>query len=89
MTVGAALVLYAIIWFLVLFVVLPMNLETQDEQGEVVPGTSGSAPANPNLRRKAFIVTIASVFIWLVCAGVIVFELLPLEMFDFYNGIEK
>jgi predicted secreted protein len=31
-------------WFLTLFVVLPFFAKTQDEAGEVVPGTPGSAP---------------------------------------------
>ena len=35
----AALVLFAVIWFLVLFVVLPLRLETQGDRGEKVPGT--------------------------------------------------
>ena len=58
MTITAAIVLFAVIWFLTLFVVLPIGLRTQGEDGEVVPGTPSSAPANPRLRRKFFWVTL-------------------------------
>ena len=44
MTVVSAFVLWVIIWFLTLFVVLPIGLTTQEEAGEVVPGTPAGAP---------------------------------------------
>ena len=89
MTIGAALVLFAVVWFMVLFVILPLRLETQGEKGEVVKGTPASAPESVNLWRKAFWVTVVSVVVWAILATIIVFQLVPLEWFDFYVGIEK
>ena len=88
MTIGAALVLYAVIWFMVLFVVLPLRLETQGERGEVVKGTPSSAPEGVNLKRKALWVTLISFVVWVIAAGIIVTGIIPIDTFDFYSGIE-
>ncbi|PLS23536.1 DUF1467 family protein [Neptunicoccus cionae] len=89
MTIGAALVLYAVVWFMTLFIVLPIKLKSQTEDGAVVKGTPSSAPANPQLGKRALIVTGVSVVIWLGLMGIIVSGIIPLETFDFYNGIES
>lgn len=89
MNIGAAAVLYAVVWFMVLFVVLPLRLETQGERGEVVKGTPSSAPAGINLKRRALVVTVAATIIWAVIAGIIITDAIPLETFDFYNGIAE
>jgi len=81
----SALVLLAVIWFMVLFVVLPLNLRTQSEEGHVVPGTPGSAPTDPQLRRKARIVTLVSLPIWVVACAVIVSGLVTVEDFDLFH----
>ena len=52
MGITSALVLFAVIWFLVFLVVIPIRLETQGDVGEVEPGTHAGAPANPNLKKK-------------------------------------
>ena len=71
MSIVSAIVLFAVIWFMVLFVVLPIRLETQGDRGEIVPGTHAGAPANFSFRKKARLVTIISVVLWVVIAGVI------------------
>ncbi len=45
MTITAALVLFAVIWFMTFFVVLPLNLTTQGECGTGRAGTPPAAPA--------------------------------------------
>ena len=37
MGIASGLVLYAVIWFMVFFVVLPLRVTTQGDRGEVVP----------------------------------------------------
>ncbi|MDJ0629631.1 MAG: DUF1467 family protein [Rhodobacter sp.] len=71
MGVSSALVLFAVIWFLVLFVVLPLRLTTQGDVGEVTPGTQAGAPAELNIRKKFKIVTAVAFALWVVIAGVI------------------
>lgn len=68
----SAFVLYAVIWFLTLFVVLPLRLTTQAEDGNVVPGTPESAPAEAQMKRRLIVTTIAGTLIWAVVAGIIV-----------------
>lgn len=87
MTIAAALVLYAVIWFMTLFVVLPLRLQTQDEDGDVVPGTPGSAPANPQLGRRALVVTVIATVVWAIAAYIIVYVDVPLGFFDVYSRI--
>ncbi|MEE4120905.1 MAG: DUF1467 family protein [Paracoccaceae bacterium] len=85
MQITSALVLLAVIWFMVLFCVLPLNLRTQSEEGNVVPGTPGSAPVDPQLRRKAKIVTLVSLPIWVVACAVIITGVITVEDFDLFR----
>ena len=56
-------VVFAVVWFMTLFVVLPLGNRTQGDAGEVVAGTPASAPANPRMRRKFRLTTIFAVLI--------------------------
>jgi predicted secreted protein len=51
MSVTSAIAIYFIIWWIVLFAVLPWGMRTQEEAGEVVPGTVASAPARMRFLR--------------------------------------
>ncbi len=84
MAITSALVLLAVIWFATLFVVLPLNLKTQAESGEVVPGTPASAPDDPQMKRKAKIITMIAFPIWLILVAVILSGILPLSSLDMY-----
>ncbi len=88
MTITAALVLFAVIWFMVLFIVLPLNLTTQSEAGDVTPGTPESAPVDPKIGPKVKIVTAVSVVLWLVIAGVIISGAVTVADFDIFNRLE-
>lgn len=72
MAITSAIVLFAVVWWMVFFVVLPLRLTTQDEAGEIAPGTPGSAPANLNMRRKLKWTTAVAVVVWGVIFTIIV-----------------
>ncbi len=55
-----AYAIYFIIWWIMLFVILPFSGQTQDEAGEVVLGTVASAPAKQRILRLMVINTLAS-----------------------------
>lgn len=74
LTIGGALALYFIVWWLVLFAILPIRIRTQSDIGEVVPGTEPGAPASPALRERAIWTSIVSAVVF---AGVS--ALLPLS----------
>jgi predicted secreted protein len=55
--------IYFVVWWLCLFVVLPIGVKTQDEEESTILGTIGSAPARPMLVRKALAATVLSAVI--------------------------
>lgn len=66
MSLTASLAVYFVIWWVVLFCILPLNIQSQAEAGEVVDGTEPGAPVAPQLRRKAIITSIVSVGVFAV-----------------------
>jgi predicted secreted protein len=67
---GAAFAIYFIIWWLVLFAILPFGVRSQIEAGEVTPGTEHGAPHQHLMVRKALWTTlIAAVFFALYYAN--------------------
>jgi predicted secreted protein len=70
MAIGSIIAIFFVVWWIVLFAVLPWGVRTQEEEGEVVLGTSASAPAHPHLVRKAIITTfvaaIVTFLIWML-----------------------
>lgn len=71
MNLTGGIVLYAVLWFLTLFVVVPIGQKSQAESGEIVPGTPAGAPANLKVKRKLILTTVISAIIWAGIAWVI------------------
>jgi len=53
MTIAGGLAVYFVIWWTVLFAVLPFGVRSQAESGEVTRGTEPGAPVLPLLAVKA------------------------------------
>ncbi|MGQ0672729.1 MAG: DUF1467 family protein [Hyphomicrobium sp.] len=68
MDIAFALALYFMIWWMCLFAVLPFGLRTQSEDGEVVPGTPGSAPSKVRLKKvfliNSVVAAVVFAFVW-------------------------
>ena len=64
MSVPFAIAVYVIIWWTVLFAVLPIGVRTQGEDGAVVPGTPESAPTAPRLFRVVILTTAISALVF-------------------------
>lgn len=60
LTATGAVSLYFVIWWILLFAVLPFGVQSQAEAGEVVPGTDPGAPAAPRLREAALWTTLGA-----------------------------
>jgi predicted secreted protein len=60
MSLTFAVAVYLIIWWTVLFAVLPIGVRTQGEDGTIVPGTPESAPTAPRLLRVVLLTTVIS-----------------------------
>ena len=60
MSVPFAIAIYVVIWWTVLFAILPIGVRTQGEDGTIVPGTPASAPTQPRLMRVVLLTTLVS-----------------------------
>ena len=65
MTITSAIVLLSVYWFIILFIILPINVTTQKDERNIIEGTAPSSPVNPNLKRKFSITTIVSIILWI------------------------
>ena len=65
MTITSAIVLLSVYWFIILFIILPINVTTQNDERKIIEGTAPSSPVNPNLKRKFSITTIVSIVLWI------------------------
>jgi predicted secreted protein len=57
-TLAGGLAVYFVIWWTVLFAVLPFGVRSQAETGEVTQGTDPGAPAAPRMRKVALITSV-------------------------------
>lgn len=89
MTISAALVLFAVIWFMLLFVALPLRLKSQSEDGHVVPGTPASAPTDPMLKKKMKWVTFFALILWAIIYSIIVSGMITVEDFDVFHTLNS
>ncbi|MBF9035498.1 DUF1467 family protein [Rhodobacterales bacterium HKCCE2091] len=85
MNVVTGIVLYAIIWFLTLFVVLPFRMTTQGEAGDRVPGTHASAPSDASMKRRFLVTTAIASAVWAVVAGIILSGVVSVSDFDLFT----
>ncbi|RLK11264.1 DUF1467 family protein [Ruegeria conchae] len=88
MTITAAFVLFAVIWFMTLLVVLPVRIKTQGDLGDIVPGTHAGAPEVHHMKKKLWITTGISVVLWAIIAGIIISGLISVRDFDWLNQLE-
>ncbi|MFT4716596.1 MAG: putative secreted protein [Paracoccaceae bacterium] len=82
----SAIVLYVVIWFMCLFVILPLKITSQEEDGNIVPGTPASAPIDPMIKKKAIWVTIMATAIFVPVVIIIISGWISIEDMDFYPG---
>lgn len=79
MTLFTGIILYAMIYWLVLFAVLPWGNRPL-KQEDVEDGNVSSAPANPRIKQKFFITAFVAAAVWLV-----VYLLIYFDVIDFYQ----
>ena len=85
MSITSAIVLFAVIWFMVFLIVIPIRLQTQGDVGQVVPGTHAGSPEVHNLKKKAWITTGVSAVLWIIIAGVILSGWIMIRDLDFFG----
>lgn len=85
MAITSAIVLFAVIWFMLLLIALPMRMKSQEQDGNIVPGTPASAPVNPMIGKKMMWVTIVTVVLWVPLVAFIMSGAVSIHDIDFYN----
>lgn len=81
MSIGLAVAIYFIVWWTVLFAVLPIGLKTQEEEGHVVPGTPESAPARPRFLLIIVLTSLISAAVFALIYAVLVWQIIDWDRF--------
>lgn len=81
MTLGAAF--YFVVWWLTLFIVLPIGVRTQGEDGDVVPGTPESAPSSIRIGRIVLINTVVATIVFAILWLAMTWGWVTADMIDF------
>jgi predicted secreted protein len=77
MSLVGGLMIYVILWWMVLFTVLPFGVRTvREEGGEMIEGQAASAPARPRILTKMVVTTLISAVIMAVVVAVVEAELI-------------
>ena len=79
MSITSALVLFAVIWALTFFLVLPWGQVSQLEAGEVEPGTPASAPSDAMIKRKLIITTVIAAVAFAAVYCIVIFQWITLD----------
>jgi predicted secreted protein len=89
MSVTGAIVLFVVLWFMMMFIILPIRARSQADAGEVVPGTPEGAPANFRLGRTALIVTLWALLVWAISVGIILSGWISVQDLDWMNVLDE
>ena len=79
MSIATAIAIFFIIWWVVLFAVLPWGVRSQEESGTVSEGTDPGAPVVPRLWVK---------LVWTTLVSLVVFALVTLVYVNRWVTIE-
>jgi predicted secreted protein len=85
LSITGAIVLFAVIWFVILLALLPIGLRTQGEAGDVAPGTPSSAPADAMIRKKLVWTTIVTIALWAPLCALILWGGLSVRDIDVWH----
>ncbi len=85
MAITSAFVLFAVIWFMVFLIAIPIRLETQGDLGKITEGTQAGAPENHHLKKKAWITTAIAIVLWMIIAGIIISGWISVRDLDWFN----
>ena len=79
MSTTTAVAVFFLIWWVTLFAVLPWGVRSQQESGEVVPGTDPGAPLVPKLGRKLVWTTLVTCVVFVVLYVVYTDQLVTID----------
>tara|TARA_Y100001958_G_C20756974_1_gene238763 strand:- start:75 stop:332 length:258 start_codon:yes stop_codon:yes gene_type:complete len=71
--------IFFILWWIVFFIVLPLNVTTHMDKDIDIEGTHGSVPINPNLLYKIIVTTFVTFIILLILIAIFYFNILTID----------
>jgi predicted secreted protein len=77
--ISTAIAIYFILWWVVLFAVLPWGVHSQQEGGEVAPGTDPGAPAAHRVWMKLAWTTVISAVVFGILTAIYKLNLIPYD----------
>lgn len=90
MTLAFAAAIYFVIWWIVLFAMLPIGVRTSEEAGEKTePGNAESAPHRPNLLPKMVATTVVSSIVFAALYAIIVHHVITLDQIPFFPRYDR
>lgn len=90
MNIAFAAAIYLVIWWVVLFAMLPIGVRTSEEAGETaVPGSADSAPHRTHLLAKVLATTVVSSIVFAIVYAIMVHQVITLDDIPFFPRFEK
>jgi predicted secreted protein len=79
-TISTAFAIFFVLWWIVLFVTLPFGVRSQQEDGEIIPGSDPGAPIASRMGRK---------LIWTTVISIVVYAIMMLAYNAGYLNVER
>jgi predicted secreted protein len=89
MSLATAIAIYFIIWWIVLFAVLPWGVRSQEESGTVIKGTDPGAPAIPRLGSKLIWTSIVAALLFAIWYLMYPYRLIAIEDIAAFLGMSR
>jgi predicted secreted protein len=86
MAISTAIAIYFLVWWIVLFAVLPWGVRNQEESGDITPGTDPGAPAVHTVWKKLLWTTIVASLVFGILAAVYKLGLIPFDYLAAISG---
>jgi len=90
MSIAFGVAIYFVIWWVLLFAILPWGVRTSEEAGEASnPGFADSAPHKPKLLPKIIATTIVSGIVFGFIYAIMVHHIIKLDDIPFFPRYER
>jgi predicted secreted protein len=89
MSLATSIAIYFIIWWTVLFAVLPWGVRSQEEAGEVAKGTDPGAPVMHHLGRKLVWTSVVAALVFAAWYAIYTYRLVAIDELAALLGMSR
>ena len=79
MSLTGSIVVFVILWWLILFLILPRNISSQEKEGYITEGTDPGAPSNPKIVKKLILTTAITTILFAIIYLLNYFDILNIR----------